>query len=190
MGLGRRWRRSWSWSSLMPQHCDLGSQSAMSHRLFISEVASFHRMGFSSNYNPGHVRHRWICSAKWIRSAKQKPPLYIVKNPHWLYHIFANLHQGSAESTENSHLGLIWRGTWYNVLFLVLRLFMHSKAVWVYSFEIALGAVEHCPAMRTDIVLLKSCSCQKLCSTSVTSKYSRRSTLHLEPHCWQCGGLL
>ena len=111
-------------------------------------------------------------------------------SPHWLYHIFANLHQGSAESTENSHLGLIWRGTWYNVLFLVLRLFMHSKAVWVYSFEIALGAVEHCPAMRTDIVLLKSCSCQKLCSTSVTSKYSRGSTLHLEPHCWQCGGLL
>ena len=76
------------------------------------------------------------------------------------------------------------------VLFLVLRLFMHSKAVWVNSFEIALGAVKHCPAMRSDIVLLKSCSSQKLCSTSVTSKHGRGSTLHLEPHRWQFSGLL
>ena len=50
----------------------------------------------------------------------------------------------------------------YIVFFLVLRLFVHPKAVWVNSFEITLSAVKHRPAVRSDIVfprvaLAKNC---------------------------------
>ena len=69
------------------------------------------------------------------------------------------------------------------VLFLVLRLLVHSKTVLIDRFEVTFGAVEHCPAVRADIVLLKSCSRQELGSTRFTSEHGRRGTLPFEPHC-------